>query len=248
MNEVVNKHGVRQDGRRLTEIRRLKCIVNEGVQRGVDGSVYFEQGQNKLIVSIIGPVPSSSSVASSGNGLGSQVSCNFRLSPYSSQDRRKRGKSDRFCIESGAMISKTFSSVICDLSSRSQVIINITVLENDGSIRSAAINATSIALAVSGVSMKDLVVSATCGLYGEQILHDLTLSEMDSLKGTFLMAINSTDEEVSPVTIDLNTRLDTGVIESLMVETFAACKQFSAEIRRFLRNYTRVKYQKMYSK
>lgn len=248
MNEVVNKHGVRQDGRKLTEIRRLKCIINDGVQRGVDGSVYFEQGQNKLIVSITGPVPSSNNLASSNSSLGSQVSCNFRLSPLSSQDRRKRGKNDRFCIESGLIISRTFSSVIYDLSLRSQVIINITVLENDGSIRSAAINATSIALAVSGISMKDLIVSATCGLYGEQTLYDLTLTEMESLKGTLLMAINSTDEEVSPVTIDLNTRLDTRIIESLMTETFNACKQFSTEIRKFLKSYTRIKYQNMYSK
>ncbi|OII72695.1 archeo-exosomal RNAse [Cryptosporidium ubiquitum] len=248
MNEIVNKHGIRQDGRKLTEIRRIKCIVNEGTQRGVDGNVYFEQGQNKLIVSIIGPIPISGNINNLNSNSGVQINCNFRVSPFSSQDRRKRGKNDRFCIESGLIISRTFSSVICDQYSKSQIIINIMILEGDGSIRSAAINATSIALAISGISMKDLIVSATCGLYGEQILYDLTQSEMESLKGTLLMAINSTDNEVSPVTIDLNTKLKTEVIESLMTEAFSACKQFSFILRDFLKNYTCNKYQSIYSK
>ncbi|KAJ1605310.1 archeo-eukaryotic exosomal RNAse [Cryptosporidium canis] len=248
MNEIVNRHGFRQDGRRLTDIRRLKCIVSEGAQRGVDGNIYFEQGQNKLIVSIIGPIPAPNSIINSSTGSGAIVNCNFRVTPFSTQDRRRRGKNDRFCLESGVMISKTFSQVICEQSSRSQIMINITVLESDGSIRSAAINATSIALAVSGISMRDLIVSATCGLYGEKVLYDLTQSEVDSLKGTLFMAINSTDDEISPVTIDLNTKLNPEAIEALMTETFSACKQFSVQIRDFLRKYACNKYQSIYSK
>ncbi|KAL5369290.1 archeo-eukaryotic exosomal RNAse [Cryptosporidium parvum] len=263
MNEIVNKHGIRQDGRKLTEIRRIKCIINEGNQRGIeDGNVYFEQGQNKLIVSIVGPVPISGNINYTNNNSGVQINCNFRVSPFSSQDRRKRGKNDRFCIESGLIISRTFSSVICDQYSKSQIIINIIILEGDGSVRSAAINATSIALAISGISMKDLIVSATCGLYGKQVLYDLTQSEMESLKGTLLMAIHSTDNDIdtdtenvgngnsdiSPVTIDLNTKLKPEMIEFLMNETFSACKQFSVIIRDFLKNYTCNKYQSIYSK
>ncbi|KAF7455746.1 Archeo-eukaryotic exosomal RNase [Cryptosporidium felis] len=261
MNEIVNYHGFRQDGRRLKEIRRIKCTVNEGAHKGVDGSVYYEQGLNKLIVSVIGPVPLPSSYSTpsssspfalshigNANSTGIVINCNFKVAPFSSQDRRKRGKSDRFCVESGLMISRTFSSVVCDQYSKSQIIINIIVLEGDGSVRSAAINACSIALAIAGISMKDLIVSTTCGLYGEQILYDLTQSEMDGLKGNLLMAINSTDKVVSPVTIDLSTKLKHELFNSLMEESFQACRQTSFYIRNLVREYTSKKYCSIYSK
>lgn len=43
----------RIDGRRETELRRLKSKIN--VEQSADGSAYLEQGLNKVLVLIHGP-------------------------------------------------------------------------------------------------------------------------------------------------------------------------------------------------
>lgn len=242
MNDLVSTQGFRQDGRRANEIRRMSCTVYDHRYKGIDSSILFEQGLTKLIVSVVGPTPIPN------NSSSSNVNCNFKMAPFSSQDRRKRAKNDKLCTENSILISKTFSSAVGEFYNRSQITINILVIEGDGSVKSAAINATSIALALAGINMKDIIVSATCGLFGKHILHDLTQTEVDALKSNLLLAINSTDDEICPVTIDVNAKSSQDVIESLVKEAFIACKNVSVRIRNFLKLYTSKKIQNMMSK
>ncbi|KAH8738626.1 hypothetical protein FG386_000621 [Cryptosporidium ryanae] len=239
MNELISTHGFRQDGRRADEIRRMNCTIYDHRYKGIDSCVFFEQGLTKLFVSVIGPTPIP------GNNSGLNISCNFKIAPFSSQDRRRRTKNDKLCIENSMFISKTFSSVIGEFNNKSQITINIMLVEGDGSVKSAAINATSIALALAGVNMKDLIVSATCGLFGKHIFHDLTQMEAEALKTNLLLAINSTDNEIYPVTIDINAKSDQEVVENLIQEAFVACKAASDRIRNFLKVYTSSKIQDM---
>ena len=47
--------------------------------------------------------------------------------------------------------------------SRSQIDLHICVMENDGSAKSAAFNAATLALIDAGIAMKDFVVSVNAG-------------------------------------------------------------------------------------
>lgn len=52
-NEVLEVSGLRVDGRKAGDIRRLQHRL--GVVHSADGSAYFEQGLNKVLVTIHGP-------------------------------------------------------------------------------------------------------------------------------------------------------------------------------------------------
>ena len=61
--------GLRIDGRRPNELRKLTCKL--GVLHQADGSAFLEQGNTKILASVYGPHDVSTSV------LLDQVSCNI---------------------------------------------------------------------------------------------------------------------------------------------------------------------------
>ncbi|EEA08582.1 3' exoribonuclease family protein, putative [Cryptosporidium muris RN66] len=237
-NEILNSEGFRIDGRRFNEIRRISCKISNGTSNLSDSSVYYEQGQTKLITSICGPIP----LLNSSSQSGIQLHCNFRMSPFCTPDRRKRGKNDRFCTENSLIITRTFESAISEIYVKSQIIININVLEADGGVRSAAINATSLALANAGIGMKDLVISSTIGLYGRIPLYDIVQAEFDVLKTIMSFAIYSTDENIAPITMELNTKVDEDILNLLLEHSAAACKHISKILRNILRQHAIRRY------
>ena len=51
--KLIDKKGIRLDGRKTDELRPLKLEV--GVLGNADGSAYIEHGKNKIIVGVFGP-------------------------------------------------------------------------------------------------------------------------------------------------------------------------------------------------
>ena len=51
--EMVNKKGIRLDGRKVNEIRPIS--IEAGVLHRADGSAYLEWGGNKVICAVYGP-------------------------------------------------------------------------------------------------------------------------------------------------------------------------------------------------
>lgn len=64
---------------------------------------------------------------------------------------------------------------------RSQIDINIQVLQSDGSLLQTAINATTLALIDAGIAMNDYVCAITCALHDATPLLDLTSIEENDL-------------------------------------------------------------------
>ena len=52
-SDILAIAGLRIDGRRYDELRNINWKI--GVEAGADGSVYMEQGLNKILVSVFGP-------------------------------------------------------------------------------------------------------------------------------------------------------------------------------------------------
>lgn len=77
------------------------------------------------------------------------------------------------------MIKSIFEKVILLKNySWSQIDIHICVVENDGSMKSAAINAACLALVDAGIALKELVISINAGfLLGQEPALDLLESE-----------------------------------------------------------------------
>lgn len=51
--ELLSKIGLRLDGRRENELRRIRCKL--GVFNEPDGSAYLEQGLTKVLAAVYGP-------------------------------------------------------------------------------------------------------------------------------------------------------------------------------------------------
>eukprot|EP00878_Enallax_costatus_P025802 GHUV01027633.1.p2 GENE.GHUV01027633.1~~GHUV01027633.1.p2 ORF type:complete len:105 (+),score=15.66 GHUV01027633.1:500-814(+) len=51
--EFVTSEGLRRDGRRAKELRRIRCQV--GVLGDADGSAMFEMGNTQVLASVFGP-------------------------------------------------------------------------------------------------------------------------------------------------------------------------------------------------
>jgi exosome complex component RRP41 len=90
-----------------------------------------------------------------------------------------------FCNE----ISSVFDGVILlDLYPKSQIDLQIFVLESDGGHKSAAFNAATLALVDAGIPMRDFVVSTTSGLLGSVAVLDLILAEEKKQNCEFMVA------------------------------------------------------------
>ena len=72
------------------------------------------------------------------------------------------------------MLKSVFEQVVMlEQYPRSQIDLQVFVLQNDGGSRSAAFNAVSLALMNSGIVMKDFLVATTAGLIQNVAVVDL---------------------------------------------------------------------------
>lgn len=87
----------------------------------------------------------------------------------------------RRILEFAANIKATFEPVVqLSLYPRSQISISVQVLQSDGSLLQAAINATTLALIDAGVPMTDYICAITCALHDNTPLLDVnSLEESD---------------------------------------------------------------------
>lgn len=84
--ELISKIGLRQDGRRANELRRIRCKM--GVFSQPDGSAYIEQGLTKVLAAVYGPHQVR------GRQKAQHDSCiintQFSMAVFSTNERKKR--------------------------------------------------------------------------------------------------------------------------------------------------------------
>ncbi|CAH7670227.1 ribosomal protein S5 domain 2-type protein [Phakopsora pachyrhizi] len=173
--ELLSSGGLRLDNRRPNELREIKITIEPNPPIGTDSSVSLQHGQTRLISSVSGPKdqyqrtpgtinPSNSSNTSSNN---QQIQVYVSSAPFGSIDRRRtttRRNNDRSLVDLELAIQSTFRPVIMlELYQRSKIEIFIEIVEQDGSLLQASINATTLALISAGVSISDYVLSISVG-------------------------------------------------------------------------------------
>jgi len=63
--ELLSDQGLRADGRRAKELRRIRC--RQGVFGQADGSAYLEQGNTKVLAAVYGPHEAGRRTGGGGN-------------------------------------------------------------------------------------------------------------------------------------------------------------------------------------
>ncbi len=83
--ELLSDHGLRLDGRRAEELRRLRCRV--GIFGQADGSAYLEQGNTKVLAAVYGP----HEIRGGNRSVESAViNCQYSAAVFSTGERKRR--------------------------------------------------------------------------------------------------------------------------------------------------------------
>jgi exosome complex component RRP41 len=180
MNEkpekLIDKKGLRLDGRKPDQLRSVKLEV--GVIPNADGSAYIEQGKNKILAGVYGPREAHPKhLALQDRAV---LKCRYHMAPFSVQERKSPAPSRREVELSKVIRESLEPAIFSELYPRTMIDLTIEVLQADGGTRCASITAASLALADSGIPMRDLVVACAAGKADGTVVLDL-MDEEDKL-------------------------------------------------------------------
>lgn len=190
--------GKRLDGRALDDMRPVKMEVN--VIDRADGSAQASFGKTEAIVSVFGPrklFPRF--LQESDTGI---LRCRYNMAPFSVDDRKRPGPSRR-SIEISKVARLAFEpATFLDEFPKTVVDIFIEIIKADGSTRVTGINAASIALAVAGVPMRDLVAACSVGKIDDQLIVDLNGIEDNNSDCDLAFAMMPSKKQVTLLQMD----------------------------------------------
>jgi exosome complex component RRP41 len=171
--KLIDKKGLRLDGRKPDELRPIKLEV--GVLSNADGSAYIEQGKNKILAAVYGPKELHPKHMALPDRM--VLRCRYHMAPFSVEERKSPAPSRRE-IELSKVIREALEpSIFLEYYPRTGLDIFIEVLQADGSTRCASIVAAALALADAGIPMRDLVVACSAGKIDDTIILDLMDAE-----------------------------------------------------------------------
>jgi exosome complex component RRP41 len=234
--KLIDKKGLRLDGRKPDELRPVKLQV--GVISNADGSAYIEHGKNKILAGVYGP----REVHPKHLALPDRtvVKCRYHMAPFSVQERKSPAPSRRE-IELSKVIRESLEpAIFMEYYPRTMIDIFIEVLQADGGTRCASITAAALALADSGIPMRDLVVACAAGKVEDKIVLDLMDTEDKMGSADVPVALMPNLNAVTLLQMD--GTLSTDEFESAVNLALEGCKQIYALQKEALRTkYVSVK-------
>jgi exosome complex component RRP41 len=171
--KLIDKKGIRLDGRKLDELRPVKMEV--GVLPNADGSAYLEQGRNKVLVGVYGPKEAHPRhIAKQDRAV---IQCRYHMAPFS-VDERKSPAPSRRDIELSKVVREALEpAVFLEYYPKTSIQVYIEILQADGGTRCAGITTAALALADAGIPMRDLVVACAAGKADGKMIVDLMDTE-----------------------------------------------------------------------
>lgn len=133
----------------------------------MDGSALVCQGHTRVLAFVVGPrepsrLQRNAATAQSDRAL---LSVDLSSAPFSFSERKAVSRSDRRTTELCVLLRQTFESVVLtQLYPGSVLSLHVQVLQNDGGVLAAAVNALTLALCNAGVPMKDMLCACSVGL------------------------------------------------------------------------------------
>lgn len=171
--KLIDKKGIRLDGRKPDELRSIKVEV--GVLSNADGSAYIEQGKNKILAAAFGPREMHPKHLALSERM--VLRCRYHMAPFSVQERKSPAPSRREVELSKVIRESLEPSIFLEYYPRTGIDVFVEVLQADGSTRCASITAASLALADAGIPMRDLVSACSAGKVDGTIVLDLMDTE-----------------------------------------------------------------------
>lgn len=197
------KDGKRIDGRKFDELREVEIKLN--IFSRANGSAYFRLGNTIAVASVYGPKLMLPKFLQEDKAV---IVCRYNMTPFS-VDERKNPAPDRRSIELSKVIRKAFEQAIfLEDFPKCRIDIFIEILQGDGSTRIASINAASLALALAGIPMRDLVIACSAGKVEGNLVVDLNGKEDNYGEADVSLAMLPSKNKVALLQMDGELSLD----------------------------------------
>ncbi|XP_046446615.1 exosome complex component RRP41-like [Daphnia pulex] len=232
-NELLSDQGLRIDGRKPNELRRIRCSL--GIFSQADGSAYLEQGNTKVLAAVYGPheIRGSKSKALHDKAF---VNCQYSTATFSMGERKRRPRGDRKSTEMSTHLEETFAAAIrTELYPRSQIDIFVEVLQADGGNYTACVNAAMMALVDAGVPLKDTVVSCTASLVKDVPLVDVNHVEQSGGSPELVVSILPHSGEI--VYMSLTQRFHIDHLSKVLDTAIKGCKDIGAILNEIMKGH-----------
>ena len=165
----------RSDGRTIDALREISAKT--GVVPRADGSAMFKIGNTVAIAAVYGPRELHPKFLQ--NPEKGVLRCNYNMMSFSTTERVRPGPSRR-SREIGMIIQKALIPVLnLEQYPNSVIDVFVELLQTDAGTRCAGICAAAMALADTGIPMKDMVSSVSVGVVNGKVMADLTKEEED---------------------------------------------------------------------
>ncbi|KAL5279061.1 EXOSC4 family protein [Megaselia abdita] len=219
-NNLLSDQGLRLDGRRPHELRRIRCKL--GVFEQPDGSAYLEQGNTKVLAAVFGPHQASQKKMNVDEVT---VNCQYSMATFSTGERKNRPRGDRKSTEITMNLQKTLSAAIkTELYPRSQIDVYIEVLQADGANFAVSLNAATLALVDAGICLKEYVCACTASLSKNNTpLTDVSHLEEVSGGPTLTVAALPTSDKIA--FIDTSQRFHLSQLQVVVETAQEGCRQ-----------------------
>lgn len=167
---LIDKKGLRADGRRPDELRPIKLKV--GYLSRADGSAYIEHGRNKIVAAVYGPRElHPRHLTQSDRAL---LRVTYRMATFSVSERKRPAPSRREHEISMVIRQSLEPMLFLKKYPRTAIDVFIQVLEADGGSRCASATVASLALVDAGIPMRGLVAGVSVGKIDGTIVVDLS--------------------------------------------------------------------------
>ncbi|KAJ8962500.1 hypothetical protein NQ318_000890 [Aromia moschata] len=219
--ELISKIGLRLDGRRANELRRIRCKL--GVFTQPDGSAYLEQGLTKVLAAVYGPhqVRGGRSKAQHDNAI---VNCQFSMAVFSTNERKRRPRGDRKSTELSMHLQQALLSVIkTELYPWSQIDVYVEVLHADGGIYPACVNASTLALIDAGIPIKEYVCACTASLANNDTPM-LDISHQEEIIGGPTLTVAALPMSGKIVLMEMSQRFHLDHLKKVLEKALKGCR------------------------
>ncbi|XP_061773050.1 exosome complex component MTR3 [Nerophis ophidion] len=176
---AVSSLGPRADGRQRHQVDVRPVFVRCGLVSQAKGSAYMESGDSKLMCCVYGPRETERKDETDMKC--GRLTTDMRFAPFSCPERGSwiQGSQDK---DFSLMLQESLQPALClHKYPRSQIEVNVMVLENSGSVLAHAVTCASLALADAGIEMYDLVLGCALCQDGASFVVDPTYAEENGL-------------------------------------------------------------------
>ncbi|XP_038217960.1 exosome complex component RRP41 [Zerene cesonia] len=233
--DLLSSQGLRLDGRRPDELRRIRCKL--GVFTQPDGSAYLEQGNTKVLAAVYGPHQAAKSKMSTE---GVVVNCQYSMATFSTGERKNRPRGDRKSQEMSLHLRQALSAAIkTELYPRSQIDIYVEVLQADGGAYCACVNAATLALIDAGVPLRAYACacSSSVAWQGSKPEALLDVGHVEEAAGGICLTVAALPSTGSIALLEMSHRLHMDYFEVVLSRAMQGCRDIEVILDKAVREH-----------